>query len=381
MTLTICLVSMTNPITQGLLPEGLRDRLPPQAEAAANLLRGLLDTVAAHGYERVQPPLAEFEDSLLGRLGSAKRQDLLRFLDPVSGATLALRHDMTGQVGRIAATRLRHLARPLRLSYGGPVLRMRGDQLDPSRERLQTGAELIGMDSVGAVSEVLALAVAALTAIGLTGLTVDITLPEFVGALAAGPWPLDPSQLADVQRCLDAKDVAALRSLGAGRYDVLIAAAGPAEAALARLRALGFDGEAAGQLDRAAEIMASLDGTPTTMDPTERHGFEYQSWIGFSIFADGIRGEVGRGGSYSVVHPDGHEEPAVGFSLYIDGLVDAGFGEIKHRRILLPPGTSAEVGIQLRSEGWATVPSFAADTDPAAFRCTHRWDGQKSIEI
>ena len=372
---------MTDPITQGLLPEGLRDRLPPQAEAAANLLRRLLDTVAAHGYERVQPPLAEFEDSLLGRLGSAKRKDLLRFLDPVSGATLALRHDMTGQVGRIAATRLRHLARPLRLSYGGPVLRMRGDQLDPSRERLQTGAELIGMDSVAAVSEVLALAVEALTAIGLTGLTVDITLPEFVGALAAGPWPLDPGQLTAVQMCLDAKDVAALRALGAGRYDVLIAAAGPAPAALARLRALGFDGEAATHLERAAEIIAALGHVATTLDPTERHGFEYQSWVGFSIFADGIRGEVGRGGSYSVVHPDGHEEPAVGFSLYVDGLVDAGFGEVKHRRILLPLGTPPAAAVQLRNEGWATVPALAANADPVAFRCTHLWDGLKAIEI
>ncbi len=372
---------MTDPITQGLLPEGLRDRLPPQAEAAAALLRGLLDTVASHGYERVQPPLAEFEDSLLGRLGSAKRQDLLRFLDPVSGATLALRHDMTGQAGRIAATRLRHLARPLRLSYGGPVLRMRGDQLDPSRERLQAGAELIGSDTVAAVSEVVALAVEALGSIGLTGLTVDITLPELVGALAAGPWPLGASQLADVQRCLDAKDVASLRDIGAGRYDALIAAAGPAPAALAKLRALGFDGAAASQIDRAANIIAALDSTPATLDPTERHGFEYQSWIGFSIFADSIRGEVGRGGSYTVVHPDGHEEPAVGFSLYVDSLVDAGFGEVAHRRIFLPTGTPADVSARLRSEGWATVPGLDSVADPANFRCSHRWDGLKPVEI
>ena len=217
--------------------------------------------------------------------------------------------------------------------------------------------------------------------VGLTGLTVDITLPNFVGALAVGHWPLDPGQLADGQACLDAKDVAGLRAIGAGLYDVLIAAAGPAPAALASLRALGFGGDAARYLDQAADIIASLGDTPTTLDPTERHGFEYQSWIGFSIFADGIRGEVGRGGSYSVVHPDGHEEPAVGFSLYVDGLVDAGFGEVKHRRILLPLGTSAEVGLQLRRDGWATVPALVADVDATAFRCSHRWDGQNAIEI
>ncbi|MDP9164277.1 MAG: ATP phosphoribosyltransferase regulatory subunit, partial [Pseudomonadota bacterium] len=117
---------MTTDIAAGLLPEGLRDRLPPQAEAAATLLRGLLDHVAAHGYERVQPPLIEYEEGLAGRLGGASRQELLRFVDPVSQRTLALRSDMTGQVGRIAATRLAHYARPLRLGYGGPVLRVKG---------------------------------------------------------------------------------------------------------------------------------------------------------------------------------------------------------------------------------------------------------------
>ena len=370
---------MTNAITQGLLPEGLRDRLPPQAEAAANLLRGLLDSVAAHGYERVQPPLVEFEDSLVGRLGSARRQDLLRFIDPVSGANLALRHDMTGQVGRIAATRLAHYARPLRLAYGGPVLRVRGDQLRPERESIQAGAELIGRNSVAAVSEVLQLAVEALTQTGLSGLTVDITLPEFVGELAAGPWPLEPIQLAEAQRALDAKDVAGLRTLGANDYEVLIAAAGPADAALTKLKALGLTGRLAAMLDDAAAIIGALGDTPATLDPTERHGFEFQSWIGFSIFAAGVRGEVGRGGAYTIVHPDGHEEPAVGFSLYVDGLVDAGLGEVKHRRVLLPLGTSADVGDRLRAEGWATVAALDDAGDPRAFRCTHVWNGVEAV--
>lgn len=370
---------MTNPITQGLLPEGLRDRLPPQAEAAANLLRGLLDCVAAHGYERVQPPLVEYEDSLIGRLGSARRQDLLRFVDPVSGANLALRHDMTGQVGRIAATRLGHYARPLRLAYGGPVLRVRGDQLRPEREALQAGAELIGNDSVRAVAEILRLAVEALQQAGLTGLTVDITLPEFVGELAAGPWPLDPIQLAEAHRLLDAKDVAGLRALGAERYEALIAAAGPADAAFARLRALDLGGRLATMLDDAAQVAAALGDTPATLDPTERHGFEFQRWIGFSIFAVGVRGEVGRGGAYTIVHPDGHEEPAVGFSLYVDGLVDAGLGEVKHRRVLLPLGAPTNIGATLRAEGWATVAALDAVADPHAFRCTHVWNGVEPV--
>ena len=62
----------------GLLPEGLADRLPPHAEASARLVRAVLDCVALYGYQRVMPPLAEFEGTLLGRLQSVGAEDLLR---------------------------------------------------------------------------------------------------------------------------------------------------------------------------------------------------------------------------------------------------------------------------------------------------------------
>ena len=38
-----------------LLPEGLEDRLPPSAAAAAKVTRAVLDCLDGHGYDRVQP--------------------------------------------------------------------------------------------------------------------------------------------------------------------------------------------------------------------------------------------------------------------------------------------------------------------------------------
>lgn len=371
-----------NDITAGLLPEGLRDRLPPQAEAAANLLRGVLDTVAAHGYERVQPPLVEYEESLTGRLGapSGARQQLLRFVDPLTQRTLALRPDITGQAGRIAATRLAHHARPLRLCYGGPVLRVKGTQLNPERERLQAGAELIGSDSLDAVAEILCLAVEALHGTGLSGLTIDLTLPSFVADLASSVWPLSDDALEIVLALLDAKDIAGLRTAGADRFAPLIAASGPASAGLALLGALPIGAALQQRLALIAALIARLPtGVSVSIDPTERHGFDYQNWIGFTIFARSVRGEVGRGGAYAIIHPDGHRESAVGFSLYVDGLVDAGLGVTTLRRILLPYGTSAQTAQMLRSQGWATVSAFEPGADPHQFRCTHRWNGVEAV--
>lgn len=372
---------MTDPISKGLLPEGFRDRLPPQAEAAADLLRTLLDRVSAHGYERVSPPLVEFEDSLVTRLSSARPQDLLRFVDPLSQRTLALRPDITAQVGRIAATRMAHVARPLRLAYGGPVLRVRPAQVGPQREAMQMGAELIGSDHVDAVAELLGIALEALAAAGLTDMSVDLTLPDLVGTLAAGPWPV-AATLADVQTALDGKDGAALQALGAGRYGALIEAAGPAEAALARLKAL----DAAGALDTRITGLERLVATASphaavTIDPTERHGFEYQTWIGFSVFAAGVRGEVGRGGTYLVRHPGGGEEAAVGFSLYVDGLVDAGLGALRRRRLFVPIGTDAALAAQLRTEGWTTVAALTDADTPIRLRCDYALENSELVKL
>ncbi len=368
------------PIAAGLLPEGLRDRLPPQAEAAATLLRTLLDHVGSHGYDRVQPPLVEYEDGLAGRLATTGRQELLRFVDPVSRLSLALRPDITGQVGRIAATRLAHVERPLRLSYGGPVLRVKGSQLRPEREMLQAGAELIGRDSVAAVTEVLTLAVAGLALIGVGGITVDLTLPSFVADLAAswaGPAPI--AGLTTVEALLDAKDAAGLAAAGASVYAPLIAAAGPAATALASLGRLELPSPLARRLDDVAAVVSALEGVDVTLDPTERHGFDYQRWIGFTLFADGIRGEIGRGGAYSVLHPDGMTEPAVGFSLYLDGLVDAGLGVTARRRVALPPGTPHAAAEALRAAGWTTVAVLDSDAIPTD--CSHRWDGTAAVLI
>ena len=367
-------------ISPGLLPEGLRDRLPPQAEAASRLLHRVIVAIGRNGYDRVSPPLVEYEESLVGRLKSARAQDLLRLVDPLSQRTLAFRPDMTAQVGRIAATRMAHLPRPLRLAYGGPVLKLRATQLRPERELTQVGAELIGLDSVAGVVELLTVAIEALEAAGITAITIDLTLPDLVETLAAGPLPLPSWRVDEVREMLDGKDAGGLAALGAEAYLPFVAAAGPIDGALARLRALDHAAALQSRLDGIQAIATALEGRATlTLDPTERHGFEYQSWIGFSFFAEGLSGEIGRGGSYTIVHPSGAEEPAVGFSLYIDPLVDAGLGTEPRRRLFLPLGHDPRVAREMRRAGWITIAALSPEDRPDG--CTHRLDGPVAVAL
>ena len=97
-----------------LLPAGLRDLLPPEAETEAAAVETLMDLFAAHGYQRVKPPLLEFEDSLFAGSGQAVADQTFRLMDPVSHRMMGLRADTTPQVARIATTRLASAPRPLR---------------------------------------------------------------------------------------------------------------------------------------------------------------------------------------------------------------------------------------------------------------------------
>jgi ATP phosphoribosyltransferase regulatory subunit len=249
------------------------------------------------------------------------------------------------------------------------VLRARASQLDPARERIQAGAELVGSDDVPAIAELIQVALAALTDAGVTDLMVDLTTPDLVARLAETCWPV--ADLAALLEALDGKDAGALVSEDMAPYRVLLDCAGDATTALAALQPL--DPLLATWLE--ALTAALPPDTRVTIDPAERHGFDYQGRIGFSLFgsANGqpFAHEIGRGGAYRVRHPDGQLEPAAGVSLYVDPLVDAGLGQAPRRRIFLPFGTSAAIGDALRAEGWATVAALSM-TDGLG-QCTHVW--------
>lgn len=365
-----------------LLPEGLEDRLPLEAARITAAMRACLAVLEAHGYDRVRPPLLEFEASLAGRMAGVavgEGRAMFRFVDPASLRTLALRSDMTPQVGRIAATSLRNAPRPLRLAYSGDTVVIKASQLDPARERLQLGAELIGADTVAAASEAVMIAIEALKAAGLTGISVDFTLPDLVDTLAEKAFPLSPEQIEAVRRELDTKDAGGLRSAGGAAYLPLLYATGPFDQALAALRAVDAGGALKSRLDGLEAIAASIgDAARITLDPTERHGFEYQSWFGFTLYAEGLRRAAGRGGTYRIA---GSEEPATGFTLYCDRIADVAPQPEAKPLIWLPFGHDRDLAGVLRAGGARTLAQLAEGEDPAALGCTHILKDGAPVEL
>ncbi|MEJ0067607.1 MAG: ATP phosphoribosyltransferase regulatory subunit [Pseudomonadota bacterium] len=76
---------------RALLPAGLRDGLPPDAAQRAAAIERLIAEFSAHGYERVEPPMVEFEDSLLAPRRAGRAVERARNLPPDGSAVAA--HD------------------------------------------------------------------------------------------------------------------------------------------------------------------------------------------------------------------------------------------------------------------------------------------------
>ncbi len=371
---------MSDNLEKALLPAGMRDVLAPDAEYEASVVERLMTAFARHGYERVKPPLLEFEDGLLAGSGQAMATQTFRLMDPVSHRMVAVRPDMTLQVARIAATRLTDRARPLRLSYAGQVLRVKGSQLRPSRQFGQVGAELIGSAASAADAEVILMAAEALAEIGIPNLTVDLGIPTLVPAVLS-KIAMSADAHARVRQALDRKDAAAveaLESLLGGTAAVLarlLGAGGPAADGLKVLSALDLGAAAKAERDALAEVAAlvgagakalGLDNLRLTVDPVENRGFEYHTGVTFTFFAAGVRGELGSGGRYRAGNGATDGEPATGLTLFMDTIIEVVPPPAAPRRLFLPAGTPPERRREFQEGCWITVSGLDKDEDTIA---------------
>jgi ATP phosphoribosyltransferase regulatory subunit len=362
------------PSNPALLPAGMRDLLPPDADTEAAAVASLMAAFAAHGYQRVKPPLLEFEDGLLAGTGAATSDQTFRLMDPDTHRMMGVRADITPQVARIAATRLAGAARPLRLSYAGQCLRVRGTQLAPERQVSQAGIELIGPDSPAADAEMVQVAAEAFSAVGLTRLSFDLTMPPLVEKLIDEAGILPPHR-SPLTRALDRKDAAAVGIHGgiiAGTLTDLLLAAGAADRALAALANANLTPGARALADRlgatVAAIRARAPGLKLTVDPIEFRGFRYHTGVCVTVYAPGRHEELGRGGRYL----SGAVEPATGLTLFPEAILRAAPARPLRPRAYVPAGLD---GSAARTQGFATVAGLEPVGDVAAeaarLSCSH----------
>ena len=304
---------------KGLLPAGLSDILYPNAHIQSKIIENLLDVFSSYGYLRVKPPLVEYEETLLSDgPGEVLKDSTFRVMDPLSQKMLALRSDVTAQISRIASTRLSHLSRPLRLSYSGDVLRVKGDSFNMERQKTQVGAELIGPKSEVIDAEIMLVCVKALKSIKIDNLTIDINLPFLRKYLLTG---ISPSLKHSINQYIDNKDKQSLKKLKFENLNIiseLMDVFGDHLNVIKYLQELKSQGILVDIIDHyltVIEIVRKNDKSiKLSIDPLENRGFKYHTGITFTIFSDKLKGEIAKGGSYNI----STGETATGCTIYTE---------------------------------------------------------------
>ncbi|MDI2091524.1 ATP phosphoribosyltransferase regulatory subunit [Commensalibacter oyaizuii] len=353
-------------MSNALLPVGFCDILPIDAEKEAFALHQIMEAFASYGYERVSPPLLEFEQSLLAHSGAGVAEQTFRLMDPETHYMMGLRSDITPQIARIAATRLINSPRPLRLCYAGPCVWVSGAKHHAARQILQAGIELIGVDSPQVDAEIIAITAEALGSAGICSVSFDLMMPQLAQAIIQTE-SFDYVQTKRLMRALDRKDVAAVQQYGgssAGVLTTMLQAAGPADRAVEMLKGLDLSLDVQPILERLLTAVEAVKrqspNVQLTIDPVEFRGWDYHTGLCVSVYVHGISGEVGRGGRYL----SNNGEPACGLTLRPDILLQlVDYDESRVQRVFVPFGLTMNQVRFLRQEGYVIVMGLCADDD------------------
>lgn len=319
-----------------LLPEGIDELMPKQAAQLEKMHRLLVDRMQSWGYQLVVPPLVEYLDSLL--TGTAKTLDLQTFklIDQLSGRLLGIRADMTPQVARIAAHRLRQEDTVLRLCYIGSVLHTLPEGQATSRNPIQLGAEIYGHAGPESDMESIQLMVELLQISGINhALSLDIGHVGIYRGLAdyAG---LDEAQEQALFSALQRKASAEIAQL-LNDY-ALDASCTHMLSALAELNGdVSVLGQAQTVLHSAPEsvqlglktltelanmLQIRLPNLQINFDLAELRGYHYHTGVVFAAYLPDSAQAIALGGRYDDIgHDFGYAQPATGFSLDLKKLV------------------------------------------------------------
>jgi ATP phosphoribosyltransferase regulatory subunit len=317
------------------LPTGVKDFLPVKAAKLDYLQNSLRSIYRSWGFRPVAPAVLEDLAVLELGLGKDLREKTFRFDDRQTGRLVAFPPDITPQIARIAATRMREMPLPFRLCYSGRVLRHTEQRLGKDREFFQSGVELIGLSGPEADAEMIAMAVKCLQAVGATEFTIDIGQVEFLRGVL-DDLPLNSAQFLAVRTAISAKDVSGLQQLlkelplTDQQHTELLALPrlyGGREV-LAQARQVITNSASQKALDNLEKVLEVLTvygvEEHITLDLGEMRGFDYHSGLIFQGFLSGFGRAVCSGGRYDgLTERYGFPAPATGFAFNLYNLLFA----------------------------------------------------------
>ncbi|MBI5345238.1 MAG: ATP phosphoribosyltransferase regulatory subunit [Deltaproteobacteria bacterium] len=316
------------------LPHGVRDILPEEARIIGAVESGILSVFERHGFKKVITPLLEYVDVLSIGMGENLKDRVLKFIDPSTGRVVAIRPDITPQIARLVATRMKDYPLPLKLSYNGNVIRYHEPRDGRKREVLQIGAEHITeAPAPEADAEMIVTAIESLSSIGLKGFKIDIGDVGFLRAILEG-LGLTEAERGMVKDAIARKDSSGLdeifgllgKKIGRDAKKTLLELVSFYGTEEVFEKASAFSKGAAGasleNLRRVFEIITVRGFKDyVTIDLGEVRGFDYYTGIIFEGFAAGVGKPILSGGRYdSLFEKYGCGWAATGFAFDVENI-------------------------------------------------------------
>lgn len=358
------------------LPDGIEEILPPQAARIEALRRSLLDEYRAWGYDLLQPPTAEYLESLLTGVGHDL--DLLTFkiTDQQTGRMMGVSADRTQQVARMDAHSMPRLG-VSRYCYCDPVLHTKSTHLLSSRSPIQIGAELYGYSGVDSEIEMVALMLRSLEKAGLENITLDLGHVAIYHALVSDTG-LSSEQQTELYSLLRQR---ALPELEAWLNESPLTE--PRRELLKQLPSMAGSLSKLPQWRTALETVApdveeALDTLQSIaeqiehrypqvrvhLDLAELRDFNYHTGLVFSAFVPGFGLPVARGGRYDHTgEVFGRSRPATGFSSDLKVLASQTVADWTESPAIMAPvsqdATLQQAIAQLRANGERVIQVFS----------------------
>ena len=308
------------------LPKGARLYLPDEAARKRYVETRLFEVFRRWGYREIVTPTFEFSDVLSVGTDVGVQESMFKFVDRETGRMLALRADITPQIARVVATRLRDEPKPVRLAYITNVFRYDEPRVSHYREFYQAGVELIGLEKPEAEVEIIAMAIEGLRALGLDRFQIDLGHTDFFRGLLDEATS-DVARRREVREALARKDASTLGRL----VQELAPSRDVAEALLALPTLFGREvvlerAARYAHTDRARRALANLTevyrllkiyglADSVLLDLGEVRGFDYYSGLYFEAYIAGFGASIAGGGRYDdMLARFGYDCPAVGFA-------------------------------------------------------------------
>ncbi|MEF9994838.1 MAG: ATP phosphoribosyltransferase regulatory subunit [Acinetobacter sp.] len=373
-----------------LLPDGVADILPEQAQVIETLRREALDFLAVRGYQLVYTPLIEYIESLSSLSESNQDLDLVTFkvIDQLSGRLLGVRADMTPQVARIDA-HVRPIEGVARYCYAGTVLHTKPQNFNATRAPLQLGAELYGHESIEADVEMIDVMLALIEHTHtLDGAHLDLGHVGLFRSLVkrAGLNKNTESQLSDIyqrkalpeleeftQDLVMGTDFYAL-----GRYASDLDAL---QIHLSQdiLNDVDFKNEFDAIKTTLTQIQSRWSNLNIGVDVVELRSYHYHTGLMYAIYAPNRAAPLAQGGRYDGIGEHfGRARPATGFSCDLYALGSAQFAEIE--TIVAPNSKDQDLFTAIadaRAKGSRVVQLLGNDDLSSVPYATHQMVSQK----